>query len=139
MCSLSDLTIGKVIEFYDPLSHPNKHKISVIVGISNDGSDIATVYINSNINPHKLGSPELLRLQYQISPGKERPYISHVSYINCSELKHRFPSSLVDSMVYSGRIPGQLSTEDLKNVVALILSAETISPHYLRLFKIGNK
>src|SRR6186713_1234756 len=134
---ISDLHVGTVVHFLDDESHDRKYKFSVIVGISNDYFQFATVYINSNINVGKINSPILVALQYEIDSKKYRQFLKWNSYIDCSDLKHRFKGSFLSDLNATGKIVGHLNEEDVHNVIDLICKAETTSPYYLRLYKIG--
>jgi hypothetical protein len=138
MHSISELTIGRVFELYlDDQARPPKAKISVIVGISDDGSEFATVFINSLINMNFINSPELEALQVEIQPGGARKFINHSSYIDCSSLKTRFPGNVIDEINNDhGEMHGLLPQEDLRRVIELIKNADSISPYYKMLYNI---
>jgi hypothetical protein len=137
MVTVKDLKIGTIIHFFDEQSYHPKPKYSVIVGISDDAFDIATVYFNTGINVSAINSPELVALQYKVEPGSDYKFIKDISYIDCSVLSHRMQTSLLESLnSSSGKVLGYLTANDLRNVIDLILSADSILPHYIKLFKI---
>ncbi len=129
MVSIEDLRTGTVIDIHDPYSYHEKHKYSIIVGISEDKFYIGTVYINSIVNPSAINSPELVALQYEISPSRYK-FLRTISFVDCSGLKDRIQSSLLKEINDSGRILGNIAKDDLAAIVRLVLNAETISPYY---------
>ncbi len=128
MCSIADLPVGRVFElFHDDQSKPPKPKISVVVGISNDQFEIGTVFINSDVNMYKVSSQELIALQYHITPSKGRQFISHQSFVDCSEIKQRNYINVCRAITTrEGRFLGTLPQSDIKNVLQLITSADSI-------------
>lgn len=138
MHSISELTIGRVFELYkDDMSRPPKPKLSIVVGITDDGSEFATVYINTLINMSIINKPELELLQVKIEPGPTRPFIKHTSYIDCSVLKTRFPGSIIDEInCNNGKMYSNLPLADIKRVIELLQSADSISNYYKNLYNI---
>src|SRR5580698_10277545 len=92
---LSDLRIGTVVYFHDPLCDPPKPKFCIIVGMSDDQFDIATVYINSEMNVPDINSHELVSLHYLIEREKYSQFLKKDSYIDCSKVKPRMQSSFL--------------------------------------------
>ena len=112
---VSDLKVGTIVHFFDSASHNPKPKFSVIIGISDD------------------------RLHYKIRQDKYSHFLKHDSYIDCSDVKHRLQTSFVDDLnSSSGKILGVLAANDLTNVLNIVASSDTISPYYLKLYKIVN-
>jgi hypothetical protein len=138
MYKASDLTIGTVFElFYDTQSKPPKSKISIIVGMTNDKSEFATVFINTTVNMHLLNIPELQALQLEISPGASYPFLKHNSFIDCSQIYTRFPDSCIREInAGSGRILSQLPSAHIQKVIELIKSNESLSRHKTQLYNL---
>lgn len=134
---LADLKVGAVVHFFDNASHDPKPKFSVIVGISEDAFFLGTVFVNTDINIRHINSPELEKLHYKLSQKRYRNFLKHDSYVDCSDVKHRMQVSFLNDLNYSGEIVGSLAIDDLKNVLLLIESSDTIAPYYLRLYNIG--
>jgi hypothetical protein len=136
---VSDLKVGTIVHFFDSASHNPKPKFSVIIGVSDDSFFLGTVFINTNIKIEHLSSPELIRLHYKIRQDKYSHFLKHDSYIDCSDVKHRLQTSFVDDLnSSSGKILGVLAANDLTNVLNIVASSDTISPYYLKLYKIVN-
>jgi hypothetical protein len=52
-------------------------------------------------------------------------------------VKHRLQTSFLDDLnSSSGKILGVLAANDLTNVLKIVASSDTISPHYLKLYRI---
>jgi hypothetical protein len=134
---LADLNVGAVVHFFDNASHHPKPKFSVIVGISDDTFCLGTVFVNTDINITHINSPELEKLHYKLNQKRYSNFLKHDSYVDCSDVKHRMRTSFLDELNYSGKIVGSLASDDLKNVLTLIMSSDTIAPYYLRLYNIG--
>lgn len=134
---LTDLKVGAAVHFFDNASHNPKPKFSVIVGISEDAFFLGTVFVNTDINIRHINSPELAKLHYKLSQKRYRNFLKHDSYVDCSDVKHRIQTSFLSDLNYSGEIVGALAIDDLKNVLYLIESSDTIAPYYLRLYNIG--
>jgi hypothetical protein len=129
MVSIEDLHIGTVIDIRDPLSFHDKHKYSIIVGISEDSFFLGTVYINSEINPSAINSPALAALQYPIYRDKYS-FLLGTSYVDCSDMKDRMQHGLIKAINDTGRILGRITRDDMDNIVTLVLGAESIASYY---------
>ena len=129
MVSIEELKIGTVIDIRDPYSFDEKHKYSIIVGMSGDKFYIGTVFINSIVNARAINSPSLVALQYEVSPAKYK-FLRTNSYVDCSDLKDRMQSSLLQEINASGRILGTIAKDDLSAIIQLVLNAETIPSYY---------
>ncbi len=70
-----------------PDTTPPKIKRLLIVGIENKNT-IATIFINSEINPLVLNTVELQKLQYELTT-INCPFLEHISYADCSKIKDR--------------------------------------------------
>lgn len=135
MVSIEELRVGTVIDIQDPYSFHEKHKYNIIVGISDDKFYIGTVFINSIVNTRAINSPELIALQYEISPSKYS-FLRSVSFVDCSDLKDRMQRSLLKDINDSGRILGSIAKDDLFAIIRLVLNAETIPSYYKNLCNI---
>jgi len=129
MVSIQDLQVGTVIDILDPLSFHDKHKYSIIVGISDDSFFLGTVYINSEINPSAINSPELAALQYPIYREKYG-FLLVTSYVDCSDMKDRMQHGLLQAINDTGRILGRIARDDMGNIITLVLEAESIADYY---------
>jgi hypothetical protein len=132
MVSVTDLKIGAIVDIHDPYSAHDKHKYSIIIGISDDKFFIGTVFINSLVNAYAINSPALVALQYEIKQSRYQ-FLDHNSYVDCSQLTDRVQSSFMREINTSGRILGALAKDDLRNVIDLVLGAETILDYYKKL------
>lgn len=86
-----------------------------------------------------MKSPELVKLHYKISHKKYSNFLKDDSFVDCSDLKHRQKTSFIEALNSpSGKIVGMLAGDDLKNVLEKIISSDTISPYYLKLYNLDN-
>ena len=83
-----NLKIGSVFRTFERNTNPPKIKRFIVVGISTDSVMFATVYINTDINPHLFNTQELISLHIPII-ASNTPYIEHDSYIDCSQINER--------------------------------------------------
>lgn len=140
MCDPAALQIGTTFIFFDEsISRPH-YKRCIVVGMSGDGSQLAAVYINSEIAPADIGSPELEALHLPISFTPDRNYIVKDSFVDCSDLLHLFPDSLCRNIRdKNGHIYGTALPEDMLAINELLVSGGSIPAFYLKLYQITNK
>ena len=121
-----NLKIGAVIRITVPDTTPPKIKRLVIVGIGDSKEKLISIFINSDINPSILNTPELQQLQHKLE--KEKcPFLDHASYADCSKVKERDYSEIHKLLKGDTSTHlGQLNNEDLKAIKALLKSAKTI-------------
>lgn len=122
-----NLKVGSVFRIFDNSTNPPKIKRFIIVGKSNERIMFATVYINTEINPHLFPTPELraLHLSLQVN---NRPYLEHDSFADCSQIFEKSVDEI--KAAYEADMQshlGDLSTEDLKEVKKIIKETRTIS------------
>jgi len=132
----SNLQVGTAFIYYADDITPAHHKRAIIVGVTNDGSQLAAVYINSDINPHDLGAPELEALHHPIAASDDRPYLQTNSFIDCSRLIHLFPDSLCRNINENGQVYGQALDEDMQSIIDLLSNGGSIIPYYLKYYGI---
>ena len=135
MYSAADLKVGTVFDIHDPYSFDEKHKYSIIVGISEDGFYIATVFINSEINVSAINSAKLVALRYEIRKA-QYSFLKRDSFVDCSHLEDRLQITLLDQLNSAGRILGKIRAIDLNKIINLVLLAPSIQPHYIKICNI---
>lgn len=121
----------------DPESEPPKPKFYIVIGVCEDGSEFATVYINTDINPNVINAPDLVAVQREIDASGVFKFLNGVSFIDCSRTKNRLTSThnrrVSDGHVtYKGTIPGDL----LEEIKRLLRSSELMYEFYLEYFQI---
>ena len=123
----SKLKIGSVIKADVKDTTPPKTKRFIIVGIDNANILLATVYINSEINPNIFNTRYLKDLQYNLEK-KDREYLDHDSYVDCSNLKIKKVDEIIRILKNSPlAYLGELNDEDLNMVKEKIKNSRTIS------------
>ena len=76
-----------VLKVHVDFTNPPKEKFLIIVGVSNDGTTLAGVLINSRINPNINYSPELISLHIKLLQ-TQNTFLSYDSYADCSKLHY---------------------------------------------------
>ncbi len=126
--------IGAVLRYYDASTTPPKLKISIIVGFDAQKVFIASVYINSQINPNIFRSPQA-RNQHLELDAATRDYLTHTSYVNCSKLKVKDAAFIKNLITADPNVHvGELSNSDLADVFDKIKNSPTITPKEKRRF-----
>ena len=118
--------VGSVLKYHIDFTNPPKVKRLIIVGFDTEKVLFATVLINSEINPKVFPSKELQDLHIGLdSTGRE--YLSHFSFVDCSNLIEQDINSIKNQLSESPDMHlGCLSNEDLNSVQAKIKEAKTI-------------
>jgi hypothetical protein len=80
-----NLKIGAVLKYHVPFTIPPKTKRIVIVGFDNQKVALASVLINTEINPNKFSTPESRNLHLELD-SEGRTYLDHTSFIDCSQI-----------------------------------------------------
>jgi hypothetical protein len=133
------LTLGAVILRHEDSLNPPKEKFSIIVGMSNDSSLLATVYINSKINDFIKSRQELHALQFEISVAN-CPCLSYTSYADCSDIVQRDYKELFDEVTNNLRImKGALNTDLLNQIRQTLVRAGSIKGKLKKKFDLFSK
>lgn len=119
-----NLKVGAVIKVAVPDTTPPKIKILIVVGIESGKALLATVFVNTDINPNVLNTPELQKLQFALKLDN-CPYLSYDSFADCSKMRERNYQDIFNLIKESpSRHLGRLNDDDLKRILALIKSAK---------------
>ena len=98
--------------------------------------ELATVFINTEINVNVISSQELKDLQFPFT-AVNREYLDHDSFVDCSRLIERNFDELKTILKNNASSSiGQISENDLKNIKAKIKSARTISVRIKKKFNL---
>jgi hypothetical protein len=114
-----NLQIGSVLKLHIKDTNPAKEKRFTVVGKTTDGLCLATVFINSEINPFINFSPELQQL-HCFFKANGREYLDHDSYVNCSTIYIRNHDELHEAL------EGLLNESDLQIIRSKIVSSPKI-------------
>lgn len=135
---MSDVCVGMIVHFFDTASQKPKPKFSIIVGISEDSLLLATAYINTNIDPRDLGSPELEALHYELQCSNYSGFLKDNSHVNCAKPIYRTRTEFLEAINgQDGNIVGHLNKKDLREVVYRLRNG-TIPPYKLDFYGIPN-
>lgn len=133
-----DLKIGRVFRFFDSKSRPQKMKRSIIVGFTEDRTEVATVFINTP-KQKTYSSADLMALQFVVEPNDGRRYIKHESHIDCSDLIQRSTPGLLQDLnnknaLEPGDYIGDVNKRDMKEITRLLVEGEVINIFHLGRF-----
>ena len=129
-----NVKIGSVIRVHVQDTYPPKEKRFILVGQSFDKLIFATIFINSEINPNIFHTQELKDLNLELV-AKERTYIDHDSYADCSNIQKRDAKWLLAVLGEDPtKIIGEVSEADMKKILSTIKSARTITPATKKIF-----
>ena len=133
---MASLTVGTVVRVRVEDTFPPKIKRLIVVGIDADSVLLATVFINSEINPNVLSTDELKRLQLKLE-ATDRPYLDRDSYADCSDVRERKQSDIQSLLANDPTCHiGNVSAEDMRIVKGLIKSARTVSVRIKKKFSL---
>ena len=119
--------IGAVLKHHDASTNPPKLKISVIIGFDSQNLFMASVYINSEINPNIFRSPQA-RKQHLELDATTRDYLDHTSYVDCSKFRVRDASLIKKLITDDPNVHiGELSSSYLTDVLDKIKNSVTIT------------
>ncbi len=128
------LEIGSVFFAMVQDTQPPKEKYFVVVGKTADSLVLGNVYINSQINPNKFGSPALRELHLPVTVA-DCPFLKWNSFIDCSDIYTKRLADLASLLAapvspFVGSLPQLL----LQRVLETLRGAPTISPAKKRQF-----
>ena len=113
----NNLKVGSVLRFFMKDTNPPKDKRVIVVGFNDDKVLFAYVYINSEINPNMFSTPRLRNLHLPFE-ANGRSYLTHDSFVDCSQIKEENAQTIRDVMTDNiGVHIGDLSETDCKKVI----------------------
>ena len=126
-----NIDIGTVIKIYDKVAE--KEKWHLIVGISDDEVMMASVRINSEINPDCV--PASLRRYHFFITKKDNAFLAHDSYVDCSKLITRKKKDFVDCIMNNTKaLMGNLQENKLNHIRATIADCHVVAAKMKKLF-----
>jgi len=118
---------GSVIRCFVRDTNPPKEKRFIILAFSYDKITLGTLYINSEINPNLFNTEELKKLHLLFS-AKDREYLHHDSFVDCSEIYQKPVTEILKVLEeHPKSLIGEVNVEDFKKIRTTIKSAKTIS------------
>lgn len=131
-----NLKVGAVIRVTVPDTTPPKIKILIIAGIDGEKVALATVFVNSEVNPNVINTEELQKLQMPLAT-INCPYLDHDSYADCSALKSRSLAEIHNLIRNNPACHlGHLTEPDLTKLLLLLKSAKTIPVRLKKQFRL---
>lgn len=116
-----------VIKAFVPDTNPPKEKRFILIAEKYDKLVFATVFINTEINLNIFKDEETKKLHLPFD-NSTRDYLSHPSFVDCSQLVFRDKAWLEQILAEdSSRLIGEISDNDFDLIKKTIKSAKTIS------------
>ena len=129
-----EIKIGAVLKYWATETNPPKQKIRIIVGFSNDKVLVATLFINTEINPNVFPTEELRKL-HLVFEKTRCEYLDHDSFVDCSQLHEVSYGNLVTILNENPTVvSGEVANTDLENIKNIIKNAPTITPKQKKKF-----
>jgi len=115
------MQIGSVLKLFVDDTRPPKEKLFIVIGLSQDGIILASVYINSEVNLVVNYSPELRALHLPIS-ADTCDFLDYDSYVDCSQLVIRDRKIILNALFYRPEaFVGTVSNDDLEAIRKTII------------------
>ena len=128
------VSVGTVLKLKVFDTNPPKEKRFIVIGTTLDGLVLATIYINTTINPVINFSSELQALHIPLEK-QGRKFLDHDSYVDCSKIVPRERSEIETAIQNRPDVViGTLSTVDLQLIRKTIISAPTIKGKHKKKF-----
>ena len=125
--SVTAIKPGAVLRTYVDDTTPPKIKLFVVLAVNESLASVASLYINSEVNPNMFHTEELKRLHLPVS-SNVYTFLTHDSFIDCSDLREK------NLLILQGVIRndmdilrGELSSDDFASVRDTVVHAKTIS------------
>lgn len=132
----SKLQPGSVIKMFVTDTTPPKTKYFILLSADGDKLMIATVFINSDINPHNLSSPELASLQYKLCES-DYNFLWKDSYANCASISERKIDNLKKDIDNDPNIfQGNINEKDFKAMRELIKKSKVIKRKIIKKYRL---
>lgn len=122
----NNLKEGAVIRILVPDTTPPKTKLLIIISIEESRVLLASIFINTDINPNVLNTPDLESLQFPLLVERNQ-FLSHDSYADCSKITPRTYETVFNAVKNEPACHlGQLHDADFNSIRLLIKSTKTI-------------
>lgn len=122
-----NLKIGSILRLMVTDTVPPKIKRLIVVGMDTEKVMLATVFINTEINPYIFNSKELQELQLPLE-SQEHDFLDHDSFVDCSKIQERKLAIILEAMTQDPSIHlGLLPDVNLKTIRVAISKSKTIA------------
>lgn len=121
------MQVGTVIRSYVEDTNPPKIKFWIIVGVSPDGAELATVYINTWPNDFISRNQEMAQAQYPVI-SDSRGLVDYNCFANCFEIIRK--DAVAVQRLLTRRpdyIRGKLWPEEIDDIMKLLEASPNIS------------
>lgn len=108
------------------LQPPPKEKRFIVVGFHEDQIHLTSVLINTEINFRVNCTPELAS-QHMEFKCDQRPYLTHDSFIDCSEIHSLDKNALIKKIDEKPEIIiGKVAKTDMDSIILQIINSDVI-------------
>jgi hypothetical protein len=90
----NNLVKGAVLKTFVKDTHPPKEKYFIFIGFSADKIAVATIYINSEINPVIFKTEELKKFHLQLK-ASDYNFLQYDSFADCTQIHEKTYSDLI--------------------------------------------
>lgn len=120
------VVIGTVIRAFVTVTNPPKEKRFIVVGFHENKIDLASVLINTDINPTFNYNSELV-LHHLLFESQNREYLDYDSYVDCSDIKHLNREEINRKINKNPSIViGHVQKQDMDKIMLQILHSRII-------------
>lgn len=106
------IKVGAVLKYMATETNPPKIKRRIVVAFSNDKMIVASLFINSEINPNLFSTEELKKLHLPFEK-ENHEYLDHDSFVDCSQFIEILYQDLADIITENPMaVIGELSNSD---------------------------
>ncbi len=118
---------GTVIRLFDTTTIPPKKKFFIISAVCQEGISVATVFINTEINPNMFPTASLRALHFELHK-ISNDFLTYDSFVDCSKLTDRNFDWLHGQITNDPSIVvGEVNETVIGTMHAIITYAPTIS------------
>jgi hypothetical protein len=121
------IKIGTVIRYLANETSPPKWKLRVIIGFTNDNLILATLFINTEVNPNKFPTDELKDLHLLLEQS-DYQFLEYDSFLDCSQFfevsYQEMATLIIDNPTF---VIGEISEEHKTHAIEIIRNAPTIN------------
>ena len=125
---------GSVFKTWSCETNPPKCKIFIIIGVRDDHALVASLYVNTSINPN-VNFNEYMKSLHILLKQIEYPFLQYDSYLDCAHLIEKDKNTLQDELTKDIKtLVGEIQEPQLSHIINLVRSARTIETKKKRLY-----
>ena len=118
---------GAVLKTFVKDTHPPKEKYFIVIAFSLENIAVATVYINSEINPNLFKTEELKNFHLQLRVS-DYTFLKHNAFVDCTQLHEKtYAELLVLLQSFPATHVGILTEADYQQIRVSLKATRLIS------------